>query len=285
MMNMNKVQYLVMALAATLTFSSAAGADTHAWLPLLNSTPPTEPLSQRYDPPTGYRRVAVESQSFADWLRKLPIRTDRMQVRSYRDEPLNRPSAGIVAIDVGDRDLMQCADSIIRLHAEYLWAQERQNEAAYRFTSGDETRWSDWVSGERFRIDGSGVTRTMGKPRTASHAVYRRWLDLVFTYAGTRSLARDAARPSMDAVVEAGEFYVDAGSPGHAVIVLDVVTNSRGVRLGLLGQGFMPAEDIHVLRSSLAIDGVWFRLPDREEEALPTPSWKPFGASSRRRLH
>lgn len=285
MMNTNNVQNLLIVLAAILTFNGKVLADTHAWLPLLQSTPPTEPISARYDPPTGYRRVEVEPQSFAAWLRKLPIRTDRMEVRSYRDDPLNRPSAGIVAIDVGERDLMQCADSIIRLHAEYLWAHGRQNEAAYRFTSGDETRWADWVSGERFRIDGSGVMRTKGKPRTASHASYRRWLDLVFTYAGTRSLARDAARPRVDTAVEAGEFYVDAGSPGHAVIVLDVVTNGRGVRLGLLGQGFMPAEDIHVLRSSLAVDGVWFRLPDREEEVLPTPSWKPFGANARRRLH
>ncbi|MAY80046.1 MAG: hypothetical protein CL930_07155 [Deltaproteobacteria bacterium] len=285
MMNMKKVQRLLATMAVGLTLSLTAEAGTHAWLPLLKSTSPTEPISQRYDPPTGYHRVAAEPHSFAAWLRTLPIRTDRMNVLSYKDEPLNRPSAGIVAIDVGDRDLMQCADSIIRLHAEYLWAYGRQNEAAYRFTSGDETQWADWVSGERFQINGSGVTRTKGKPRTASHAVYRRWLDLVFTYAGTRSLARDAARPSVDAAVEPGEFYVDAGSPGHAVIVLDVVTNGSGVRLGLLGQGFMPAEDIHVLRSSLAIDGVWFRLPDREEEVLPTPSWKPFGASSRRRLH
>jgi hypothetical protein len=89
----------------------------------------------------------------------------------------------------------------------------------------------------------------------------------------------------MDAPVEAGEFYVEAGFPGHAVIVLDVVEGPGGERLGLLGQGFMPAEDIHVLRASHAVDGVWFSLPDRAEEALPTPSWRPFAAGARRRLH
>ena len=208
-----------------------------------------------------------------------------MQVLSYQGLPLKRPSAGIVAMDVGNRDLMQCADSIIRLHAEYLWAHGRQNEAAYRFTSGDETRWQDWVSGEQFRIEGNQVKRIQGAPRPSTHANYRRWLDLVFTYAGTMSLARDAAAPAVHSLVEAGEFYVEAGSPGHAVIVLDVVTNSEGVRFGLLGQGFMPAEDIHVLRSPVALDGVWFRLPEKAGEALPTPSWRPFSAQSRRRLH
>ena len=285
MVNMDTLRRSVVMLATCLALGAPAAAEPYAWRSLMNPVPPTESLGVRYPPPTGYRRVSVGPESFAAWLRTLPIRTDRMQVRSYRDEPLSRPSAGIVAMDVGERDLMQCADSVIRLHAEYLWAHGRQNEAAYRFTSGDKTRWTDWVSGERFRIEGSQVKRTQGPPRAPSHAVYRRWLDLVFTYAGTRSLARDAAQPPVNAEVEAGEFYVEAGSPGHAVIVLDVVTNGNGVRLGLLGQGFMPAEDIHVLTSSLAVDGVWFRLPKREDEALPTPSWRPFAASARRRLH
>ena len=263
----------------------STSAKEHAWFPLLLDRPPTEALSNHYQPPAGYQRVAVGPGSFAAWMRTLPIRRDRTDVRSYQGISLDRPSAGIIAMDVGNRDLMQCADSVIRLHAEFLWAKGRQNEAAYRFTSGDETRWRDWVGGERMHITGSRVRRTQGAPRSAKHASYRRWLDLVFTYAGTVSLARDAAIPSVETPVEPGEFYVEAGSPGHAVIVLDVVKNADGVRLGLLGQGFMPAEDIHILRSPLAVEGVWFRLPSQEDEVLPTPSWRPFAADARRRLH
>ena len=85
--------------------------------------------------------------------------------------------------------------------------------------------------------------------------------------------------------IEAGDFYVEAGSPGHAVIVLDVIQGPDGERLGLLGQGFMPAEDIHVLRSPVARDGVWFPLPSDTVAVLDTPSWRPFSADARRRLH
>ena len=275
----------MMTLTCWLLWASVATASPHAWTSLLTDSPPTESISRRYPPPAGFRRVAVGPGSFAAWMRTLPIRLDRMGVRSYRGAPLDRPSAGIIAMDVGSRDLMQCADSVIRLHAEYLWAHGRQDESAYRFTSGDETRWRDWVAGERLHIEGSRVRRTRGPARAPDHKSYRRWLDLVFTYAGTMSLARDAGSPSVDSPVEAGEFYVEAGSPGHAVIVLDVVTNTDGLQLGLLGQGFMPAEDIHVLRSPLAVDGVWFRLPSRDDELLPTPSWRPFAADARRRLH
>ena len=280
-----KRDLLWMMLTCWLLWGSRATAEPHAWAGLLTDSPPTESLSRQYPTPTGYQRVAVGPGSFAAWMRTLPVRLDRVDVLSYQGVPLDRPSAGIIAMDVGSRDLMQCADSVIRLHAEFLWAKGRQGEAAYRFTSGDETRWPDWVAGERMHIEGNRVRRTRGAARARDHTSYRRWLDLVFTYAGTMSLARDATSPPVEAPVEAGEFYVEAGSPGHAVIVLDVVTNADGVRLGLLGQGFMPAEDIHVLRSPLAVNGVWFRLPSRADEILPTPSWRPFTADARRRLH
>ena len=262
-----------------------AGATPPAWFSYIEAPIPThEPLQRRYAPPQGYRRVPVEKGSFAEWLRALPIRTDRMQVMSYAGRPLSRPSAGLVLMDVGDRDLMQCADAVIRLHAEYLWASDRANDAAYRFTSGDTTRWVDWVDGERFLISGSRVSRAAGSARPADHRSFRQWLNLVFTYAGTRSLARDAARPDRTEPIRPGDFYVEAGSPGHAVLVLDVVQNSEGHRLGLLGQGFMPAEDIHVLRSPAAIDGVWFELPMSGDQTLRTPSWRPFPQDARRRL-
>ena len=276
---------LAAGIAAVVSWCTPGFASPPAWFAHLDAAlPPYEPINVRYEPPRGYRRLPAEPGTFSHWLRALPIRTDRMQVLSYAGRPLARPSAGIVLMDVGTRDLMQCADSVIRLHAEFLWASGRAREAAYRFTSGDNSRWVDWVSGERFVIAGSTVRRVNGSGRGKGHASYRQWLDLVFTYAGTRSLARDTPRPSVTDPVEVGDFYVEAGSPGHAVIVLDVVENAAGERLALLGQGFMPAEDIHVLRSPKAVDGVWFSLPDTAESVLDTPSWQPFSAGSRRRF-
>ena len=281
-MVMVTVTVLVLSLGARPLTSDAM---TPAWFHYIETPlPDHEPLNLRYPPPQGYRRVPVEKGSFAEWLRALPIRTDRMQVMSYAGRPLSRPSAGLVLMDVGDRDLMQCADAVIRLHAEYLWASGRAHEAAYRFTSGDNTRWVDWVKGERFVVAGARVSRVPGSARSADHRSFREWLNLVFTYAGTRSIARDAVRPNRTEPIRAGDFYVEAGSPGHAVVVVDVVQNSGGHRRGLIAQGFMPAEDIHVLRSPEAIDGVWFDLPTSSNQTLRTPSWRPFTHDARRRL-
>ncbi len=259
---------------------------TYPWIADWKGTvPDTAPLEQVFTPPTGFTRIEVTPDGYAAWLRQLPIRSDRAFVLAYDGSRLSRPSAAIVLLDVGTRDLQQCADSAIRLHAEYLWSRGRAAKAAYHFTSGDRTRWSDWRRGERFHVRGSKVKRSRGAGRRGDHASYRRWLDLVFRYAGTRSLRLDSAAVS-EKPIEAGDFYVQPGGPGHAVVVLDIATHADGRRAALIGQGFMPAEDLHVLRAGhdRVLDDVWFLLPDAEHSKLSTPSWAPFDRAEARRF-
>jgi hypothetical protein len=63
------------------------------------------------------------------------------------------------------------------------------------------------------------------------------------------------------------------------VLVLDVAVNAAGERVALLGQGFLPAQDFHVL--SPGEGGPWFSLEGSE---VATPFWKPFPWSSLRRF-
>ena len=53
----------------------------------------------------------------------------------------------VVDIDVGPRDLQQCADAIIRLRAEYLYAQQAPDRIRFSFTSGDSAPFSRWAEG------------------------------------------------------------------------------------------------------------------------------------------
>lgn len=242
-------------------------------------------LEQRFAPPRGFTRVKLNNNPFGAFLRTLPLRTDRTTVYSHAGAALNSPAAAIVALDVGDRNLQQCADTIIRLHAEYLWSSDKQNELAYHFTSGDKSTWLDWAQGERFKVAGSRVDRVRSGKSDASRRAFRDWMDVVFMYAGTRSLRLDS-KPVAPKDVRPGDFFVTPGSPGHAVIVLDVALHPDGRRAALLGQGFMPAQDLHVLRATYSgvLDQVWFLLPN-DAQTLRTPSWQPFAADQIRRFH
>ena len=240
-------------------------------------------LGSLYPPPEGFVREEPDPESFGTWLRRLPVRLDRTTVQSYRGAAIHSPAAEVFALDLGRGDLQQCADTIIRLHAEYLWASDRADEAGYHFTSGDLSTWVDWKRGERFVIDGSRVRRVAGSGRTPDYNTFRQWLQHLFIYAGTLSMKHDS-RP-VD-VVRAGDFFVLPGSPGHTVIVLDVAIDDRGRRYALVGQGYTPAQDFHLLgeRRSDVLDGVWFPLPESDDEALRVPGWRPFPRSSARRF-
>ena len=224
-------------------------------------------MSERFPAPDGYRRLELPRGHFGRWSRGLPVLPGRGQVLLFDGRPKARQSAqaAVLDVDVGRRDLQQCADLAIRLHAEHLRALGRA--PCFRFTSGHRARWTDWAAGARPQIRGS---RVRWQPDAAapseSYASFRGYLRTVFSYAGTASLHRDS-RPIAWADAEPGDVFVEPGFPGHLVIVLDVAAKDDE-RLLLLAQSYMPAQSPHVLRGP--IDGAWYPKPTGP---LETPEW------------
>ena len=260
-------------------------AGTVPWGPPGGEWPTVASLDTYVEPPPGYRRVDLEAESFGSFLRQLPVRLDRRRVRSHAGRPLGSPSAGIVAMPLVDGNLQQCADSILRLYAEFLWMHDRRDEIQFHFTSGDRSDWADWRDGERFRIHGATVERHEGAPPQNSRANFRRYLRHLFMYAGTHSLPMDARTLDPSESTRPGDVFLESGAPGHVVLVLDVAENDDGERVALIGQGFMPAQEFHLVEAEgpATIGGVWFELPEAGE-VLETPSWRPFGHDQRWRL-
>jgi hypothetical protein len=250
--------------------------------PWLSKESRVRPLEATFPPPAGYTRVSVEEGSFGAWLRGLPLRPAGAPVKDFRGGQVLAAEdlrlAAVAELDIGTANLQQCADSIIRLHAEWLWVQGQKDRIAYRFTSGDLAAWPKYAAGDRAKISGSKVKWARSASADSSRTSFRSYLELVFTYAGTLSLQELKQRPSREDA-RPGDFFVLGGSPGHAVLVLDMAVNAAGERVALLGQGFIPAQDFQVL--SPGKDGPWFSL---EGDEVATPFWKPFPWSALRRL-
>ena len=49
--------------------------------------------------------------------------------------------------------------------------------------------------------------------------------------------------------MQAGDIFIYGGFPGHAVTVMAVAKNGEGKKIFLLSQGYMPAQDIHILKN------------------------------------
>ena len=81
-----------------------------------------ETVATRIAPPTGYVREACPDHSFTGYLRNLPLMPKGSKVMLYNGKEKSNQSAAYAVIDmeIGNRDLQQCADAVMRLRAEYL---------------------------------------------------------------------------------------------------------------------------------------------------------------------
>jgi hypothetical protein len=271
---------LTTALALALWLAGAATeTGTRPW-PIHDAA---ETIAARFTPPAGFHRLPATPGSFAAFLRELPLRPAGTQVLLFDGRPKVNQSAhvAVIDIDVGRRDLQQCADAVMRLRAEYLRSAGRDEAICFRFTSGQDIPWSAWRDGRRLSVRGDDVTWSRPGRRDASYASFRRYLDVIMSYAGTASLAKELVPVRDPRRVEPGDVYIRGGFPGHAIIVVDVAEAADGRRLFLAVQSYMPAQDPHVLRAPGSPHTPWYEAST--DGALATPEWS-FPPGSLRRF-
>lgn len=222
-------------------------------------------------PPVKARRIDVARGSFAEWLRYLPLKKPGVPVMLFNGEQKQNQDAHFRVVDmpVGRRDLQQCADALIRLRSEYLFSRGEFSRIRFSFTSGDIIPFERWRNGERPVVKGNRVLWRSGASRAAGHDALTGYLTTLFMYAGSISLQRDTV--SIAGSVQSGQILIQAGSPGHAVIVLDVAVDDAGHRFYLLGQSYMPAQEFHVLRNPQSADlSPWY---EEGSAIIVTPEW------------
>lgn len=200
--------------------------------------------------PSGYKRVSYPSGSYQHWLQHLPLKESDPMITTYRGKV--RRGQGIhyriIDIDVGGSDLQQCADSVIRLYAEYLYSVGATGKIKFNFTSGDQVAFSRWKRGDRPVVRGNRVTWKKTGVVDGSYRSFREYLDVIFMYAGSLSLSREMGRAKRENI-RPGDVFLRGGTPGHAVLVVDVAKNNRGDVIFLLAQSDTPAQDVHILHN------------------------------------
>jgi hypothetical protein len=276
-------------------------------------TSPTTVRSQSVNPyptigtiplPAGYTRVPAEKNSFAAWLRMLPLKKNRT-VYLYNGSPKTNQEAQFAVLDVSvndpaiqpgaapapaapgiprkPQDLQQCADAVMRLRAEFLYGLG--DFARIDFYTGQGTRlnFAEWLQGRRYSISGgrliafSATATKLDITPNGLRKIFGEYLQTVFTYCGTLSLEKQLDpvssqnHLSSQSYMEIGDILIHGGSPGHAMLVIDMASNQAGQKIYMLSQGYMPAQDIHIVRN-LYNDALspWYLL---EDKTIYTPEY------------
>ncbi|MDB5210892.1 MAG: hypothetical protein JWQ30_1719 [Sediminibacterium sp.] len=217
--------------------------------------------------PAGFERIPVSTNLFADYLRNLPLRKDKT-VYLYNKQPKSDQSLHYAVIDIstGDRDLQQCADAVMRLRAEYFYGKKlydsiripKDNHTVYQFS------------------------QFLKNNPTNEKEAFRKFMEIVFINCGSYTLEQQLKSVKNITDMQPGDVFVKGGAPGHAEIVVDMAINKQtGKKIYLLAEGYMPAQDIHILLNPLNSGyGPWHELAN--DKQVITATWI-FSANQLRR--
>lgn len=240
-------------------------------------------LKTRFLPPEGYARVPAAEDSLTEFLRNYPLKEEKSPVLLYDGSRKRNQNAhaAVFALPIENEDLQQCADSILRVYAEYFWETGQYEKIAFHFVNGFLAEYTKWRDGYRIAVNGNDAAWEKTASYEDSYEAFVAYLRMVFAYAGTLSMESEAEAIGLDELT-AGDVFLQGGSPGHVVLVVDVCENAEGKKAFLLGQGYMPAQEFHVLKNPAHIDDPWYY---EEEAAYPfvTPEYT-FAEGSLKRL-
>jgi Domain of unknown function (4846) len=178
--------------------------------------------------PEGYTRLSEDSTSFSYYLQHIGLKKSKI-VHLYNGAEKYNQNAQFAVLDisVGNKDLQQCADAVMRLRAEYLYQQGKFSDIVF---------WDNEKTAYRF-------TAPYTRERLDSY------LQKVFGMCGSASLAMQLNAKQNLQTIQHGDVFIKGGFPGHAVIVIDVAQNEAGQRVFMVAQSYMPAQDIHILKN------------------------------------
>lgn len=234
----------------------------------------TTTIKSRFTPPNGFKRINEDSTSYGFYLRNLPLKKKGTLVKYYNGKIKNKPNvySAVIDLPIGNKNLHQCADAVIRLRAEYLYQQKEFDKIHFNSTNGFKAHYSEWRKGKRIVVNGNTVSWKQRENTSNTKADFWKYLETIFTYAGTASLEKELTPITIENI-KIGDIFIKGGYPGHAIIVVDVAINkATNKKAFILAQSYMPAQEMQVLTNPNNIKiSPWFFTSNKKN--LITPEW------------
>lgn len=244
--------------------------------------PSASTISGRFNPPAGYERIQIETDSFAEYLRNFTLREYGVKPLTY--DPNTKtlvnddaaPSASVLAMDLINKgNLQQSSDSILRLYAEYLYGKGRYTDIAFNLltTPAFQCDFDTWSKGGRLDLskinENNQISWCIDHTETCGHkdveigtsaGTFRYYLQNVMTYSDTSSLVTNMSKLSGAGDAAIGDVIVYAGSQDAPAVIVDMAVNhSDGSKVYMMAQGGSPATEIYLVQGT---DTPWHPIAD-----------------------
>ena len=231
-------------------------------------------IGERIKTPDGYVRVGLSKGTFGEYLRSLPLKPDGTPVHYYdgKVKPNNNIYVAVVDMNIGDKNLQQCADVIMHVRAEYLYYHHLDDKIHFTLTNGFRADYSKWKEGYRISFSGNKTKWIKSAAPDNSYSSFSKYMDVIYNYCGTLSLSKELKKVDYG-TMQPGDILIKGGSPGHAELVMDMAVNKAGEKVFLLAQSYMPAQEMQLLENPSGRDiSPWYVL-SKFENNITTPEW------------
>ncbi len=235
-------------------------------------------IEDRIMVPEGYVRPPYPDFTFQYFLKSLPMKSADAKVVKYDgfDKFFESYSA---VID------LQFDKSIDKIHSEHLIQYLRgmylhQNEKfeLINFSTDDnrDLNFQEYGSGMRWEWQDSVWVKTSGGVADFSENSFLEFMEEVYSHSTTNGLATDTRLLEVGEI-SVGDVFIQPASgrgKGHSVIIMDMAVDPlTGERLVLLGQGFAPTQDMHILKNPYEEDiSPWYRVKE-DDYFFTTIQW------------
>lgn len=236
-------------------------------------------INTRIATPQGYTRISPAQATFSYYIHNYKLKPFKAQVINYDGNPYwyQAGHVGVLDVPVPSNGLQQCADALIRIRSEYLWNTNRKDEIGFKFTSGHYCSWIKYALGYRPKINGNKVTFSKTAAVNHSKENFYKYLNLIYTYAGTYSLSQELIKVPDLENVQVGDMVVYPGFPGHIMMVGDIAQNDKGERLFMFFQGNTPAQSVHMIKNTSHISiNPWYSLDGKQSLETPLYTFDSF---------
>jgi len=228
-------------------------------------------LQTRFNPPEGFQRIPAEENSFDSYLRNLPLKPAGAKVKHYNGAVKeNNVYDAVVDMEISNKDLQQCADAIMRLRGEYFYSIQAYDQISFTLTNGFKVDYSEWIKGNRVIVTGNKTAWRKTTEPSNTYEDFRSYMEFIFMYAGTLSLSKSLESKNIKDMA-IGDVFIRGGSPGHAVIIVDIAENKAGEKVFLLAQSYMPAQETQILKNTKEKISPWYTTDSFDR--LYTPEW------------
>lgn len=220
-------------------------------------------LKERIHTPAGYERIPCKKDSLTNFLRNYKMKRDGKPVLLYdgTKKSSQNAHAAIFKLPIEREDLQQCADSVMRVYAEYFWHTGKKERIAFHLADGFYAEYRKWREGYRIQISERSSNWVKTASPDDSYEIFQKYMRIIFAYAGTLSMEKEAKKIPLSKI-NVGDIFIRGGSPGHVVMVVDLCKNTEGKKAFLLAQGYMPAQEFHVLKNPLHETDPWYYVEE-----------------------